>query len=81
LVAAVLQLLRLGWITLDHQGGIVSARRWIQKLGADTVALGLLWLTIGSPGPASLLATVVLICLLAGGGPPQRGGAPPQGYY
>jgi len=73
-VAAFLQLLRLGWITLDHQGGIVPARRWIQKLGADTVALGLLWLTLLAPGLASLLATVVLLALVAGGAPAYRAG-------
>ncbi|MEX2295152.1 MAG: hypothetical protein WD804_02440 [Gemmatimonadota bacterium] len=72
--AGLLQLLRLGWITLDHQGGIVPARRWIQKLGADTGALGLLWLTLLSPGPAALLAGVVLVALAAGGGPAYRAG-------
>jgi hypothetical protein len=72
--AGFLQMLRLGWITLDHQGGFLPARRWIQKLGVDTLVVGLLWFTLRSPGIAALLAGVVLVALVTGAGPAYRAG-------
>jgi hypothetical protein len=74
LTAGGLQLLRLGWITLDHQGAPVPARRWIQKLGVDTVVLGLLWLTFFSLPVALILAAAVYMGLIAGAGSAFRAG-------
>lgn len=64
-IAGFIQLLRIGWMLLDHHSDWVPARRWIQKLGGDTAAVGLLWLTLLYPLIGPIVGGVGLIGVIA----------------
>jgi hypothetical protein len=64
-IAGFIQLLRIGWMLLDRHSDWVPARRWIQKLGGDTSAVGLLWLTQLYPLFGPIVAGAGLIGVIA----------------
>jgi hypothetical protein len=68
-IAAFIQFLRVGWITIDHHFGWLPARRWIQRLGLEAAALGVLWATVLSPGVGLALASAALVVLTPWGRP------------
>ncbi len=66
-IAAYVQLQRVGWIVIDHRGGWIPARRWIQRLGAESIALGLLWLALLHPAVGVVASAVALIVVTVAG--------------
>jgi hypothetical protein len=64
-IGGFVQFLRVGWMLLDHHSDWVPARRWIQKLGGDTTAVGLLWLTLLYPFVGPQVAGIGLIAGIA----------------
>jgi hypothetical protein len=73
-MAGYIQHLRLGWMLLDHHSDWVPARRWIQKLGGDSAALGLLWLSLLYPRVGPVVGGIGLIAVIVMSRPAYRSG-------
>ncbi|MSR22824.1 MAG: hypothetical protein EXR92_04660 [Gemmatimonadetes bacterium] len=58
--AAFVQFQRVGWMVLDHRGSWIPARRWIQRLGVEAIALGILWLAVLDPSVGVVASAIGL---------------------
>jgi hypothetical protein len=73
-LAALVQFLRVGWMVLDQHATWLPARRWLQRLGVEAFAMGILWVAVLRPSVGVFLAAIALATVAIWGLPFYRAG-------